>query len=257
MIWPQIVSIVAVSVTLPLILRYLGKLFPPKHGRMPSEEQFSTAEVKKWNSIAIPIYFILSGFCGWVIWFFLKRINDFFRGVDEHVLIQVGVPSVALALPAMIGGLAVGALLIGTLGRMLLKDRYELYELASSRQFGGMDSKKMMKPFLFIFVLIVVAGSAALMRTKILVFNDRIESCGPIRCKTYLVSEILEIGQSRHAIAPIGKRVVSRDLYVRFKDGSLWSPFLLRGEPLQNKVAETLSSLTSLPVKQIDLLPES
>ncbi|MBK7891918.1 MAG: hypothetical protein IPJ84_14080 [Bdellovibrionales bacterium] len=257
MIWPQIASIVAVSVTLPLILRYLGKRYPPKEGWMPSEEQFSTAEVNRWNLIAIPIYIILSGFCGWVVWFFLKRINDFFRSVDEHVLIQVGVPSVTLALPAMTGGLAIGAVLIGALGRMLLKDRYELYELASSRQFGGMDSKKIMKPFLFVFLLIVVGGSVILIRTEILVFKDRIESCGPISCKTYLVSEIIEIGQSHHAIAPNGKRVASRDLYIRFKDGSFWSPFLLRGDPLQNKVAETLSFLTSLPVKQVDQRPEN
>lgn len=255
--WRQVAISGVAAVAMPLIILGLSKAFPSKSSAIPTENEFSNKEVLKWNRIILPISFVFAILSGGVFWLLITFLYSIYRSSLEPTEIFVGSPVGTFALPALFVGLIVGSQFSKTITRVLLKDRYELYIGASNRQYGGMNSEKILKGLNALFAVLILSSTIELFHLKIMVFNDRLTACGLVSCDTYPFQDFTEIAQSSHARAPNGSIVLRQDLYFRFKDGTFWSPNLLSGDPIQNKVVSFLSEKTGLKVKYVEMLPEN
>lgn len=254
----QAITAGIIAVAVPLALRGLSKAFPAKKTPIPTEKEFSSKDVQKINFIVLPLFFLFAAVAGGLVWLILLGLYDVYKSMIGTSEMFIGPPTSALSLPALFSGILASCWPLSIVMRRILKDRYELYIQASSRQYGGMDSNRVMTAMTSLIVPLVILGSAAIFHSKIVIFSDRMNACGLISCLERPFLEISEIGLSTHAKAPNGNIVSRRDFYLRFKDGSVWSPFLLSGDlPLQTDLANVLSGKTGLKVNAVDLLPEN
>jgi hypothetical protein len=255
--WSQAFTFGAIAIVTPLAIRGMGKLFPSK-APIPSELEFSAKEVQKWNLISLPLYLLSWPVIGYPLWLALGQIYQWYSSSFDSAALFIGPPKVALAIPALFGALGLGAVPVTYFLRKKLGIRYEAYCLASSRQYGvAVDSKKLTKIMVPILVIGVLAAIVCIFKAKLAFYDDHLISCGPISCDSRSYSEISEIGKSTHFRAPNGNVVANQDFFLRYKDGTLWAPFMLRGEVAkQDEVAKLLGQKTGLEIKTTEMLPE-
>lgn len=78
-----------------------------------------------------------------------------------------------------------------------------------------------------------------------------------VSCETRRYSEISELGAATYLKTPSGKLVANPNIFIRYKDGTLWEPFLLQGEAIkQAEVIVLLRGKTALTFKIEDVFPE-
>jgi len=108
-----------------------------------------------------------------------------------------------------------------------------------------------------IFLIVLIFGTACLFHAKIVFYDDHFISCGPTTCESRQYSDISEFGVSSHTRAPIGTIVARQDLYIKYKDRTMWKPFFLLGSDFkQEEVLRLLTEKTGLTVKYVTALPE-
>jgi hypothetical protein len=253
----QAFTLIVVAIVTPLLLKGMGKFFPSK-APIPSESEFSNKEVQKWNLISFGLYMVFWGVIGLPLWWILTQIYRLYLSLCESTEIFVGPPDVTFSMPAFFAALALGAYIVTIFLRRKLGVRYEAYCLASSRQYGvAIDSDTLGKVMGPVMLTAALAGALCIFRAKIAFYEDSMLSCGPIFCESHAYSDISEIGQATHFRAPNGNTVANLHLFLRFKDGSLWAPFMLRGEVAkQEEIMKFLGRKTGLEIKTAEMLPE-
>jgi hypothetical protein len=213
-------------------------------------------EIQKTHAVVVLLLFLLAPILSGVVWFFLIGVYDVYKLMLGPSEMFVGPPGVAFGIPAMLAGIVGCYWPIKFVMRKLLKDRYDSYVIASARQYR-MDSDRAMRGMAALFLPVFIFGCFAVFHSKIIFLKDRMSACGFLSCTEHNYEEISEIGFSTRAKAPNGNIVARRDFYLRFKDGSAWSPYILSGElERQSEVANFLSGKTGLNVVTVDILPE-
>lgn len=254
--WAAALTHLLIAAILPIVFWLCSKLFPASPSKpIPSEAEFPNNEVIKWNFVSLPFMFFYATTGGYLLWYFLKTAYAFYRAQASDAEMFIGATDDAWFLVAIFGGIISAWPPLAFTLRLIMKDRYELYMRASSREFGGWDAERMLKGFSIFVVSAIVLGSAAIVNCKVVLYKDRLLSCGPLTCMRQAYQDIVEVGLSTHVKAPNGNILERRELYVRFKDGTLWEPYLEGGEPVHDKVARVLGEKTGLPIGTAEFPP--
>lgn len=255
--WNQAITSGVIAATVPLVLKLMVKYFPDKQSRMPTELEFSDKEVQKWNFVYFPIFISSTAISTLVVQQLTVLTYHLTVPNQDIAPFFIGMPDLAFFTPAFFISLVLTHPLNATILKKLLKDRYELYLMASTRKFGAMNNQAIMKFFSILVLLIFIVGNLFLFQTKLIFLSDHFTDSGILSNKNYEYSQISEIGLSEYFTAPNGNLIKRQILYLKFKNGFFWSSFFMNGYDRNEDLAAFLSLKSNVEILRPNYLPEN
>lgn len=239
-----------------LVLRLLARYFPAGD-KMPTTEEISDDEVLKWNLVTLPLFLVFAAATGFLLWGFSMELYHFYRSFYQPDLF-VGLADDIFGIPAIFGGIFLSLPPLTFTLKLIMKDRYELYFWAASREFdGGYNPYKVLRAFSVFFAIILALVYNSFFLIGFSLYQNEMSLCGPVSCSHAKYSEVTEIGQFTHFKTLIGDVKETRNIYIRLKNGDLWVTRLLREDPVQDEILARVSQKTGLLVRHVDMEPKN